>query len=1171
MRHARRNSAPPSRSRAIAALAALLLTSGLGVTAAYATPSDGAALDEVAALQDEAAKGAGESTEVPADGLTPQPEANDSSTEITDAPEAESQPNESSAVPTVADESLSLPPDENAITPTLPEDDSTADQGAQLRSTPPNAPPADGPSLLAVPVAAVAAATLGPEAVIGTPYVYWDLRTAPSGQTPLIAGGTFQLQGPRERGTNWGTTYTVVDCVVGPCTGYDQDPDPGEFQVPHGATGPQGTISMSTSQRWRVRPASSPASWTTNGSTYSFTSSTTWWTSMDSADWANGTRDFGNFYASASRNQPQCGPGFVYGVTENGQVRQIDPNGAITALGSAASGVSSFNGLGIGENGASVFAYERSNFDRTARVWTYNAATGIWSQTNGVVNSTTDDRTVIFVAGAVDPTSGTYYIGGFNADGTRFRLWAYNPANATITYKGALSTGSSANATNGDMAFNALGDLFVVRGSGTSTTVLSVTAANLAAASGGTITAAVSASFETQNNVNGVAFDSDGRAFLGSTDQLRSYAMPNWSGSQTVVSTGLNTTDLASCSSPPTITIQKEVVGGRVNSSDVFNLSLTQNGTVLGTAAASSPAVGVQDQRIGPLPTVRHVSLNFAETVSGSGSNLSNYASAYQCTLTFKDGSVEVLDQVIGTSGSITIPSDGEAVVCTFRNSPLTAQVVINKQVTDSQGSNPSPRQGWTVSSGANATVGTITPSAVSSQATGASGSATWNYVFGSSSGRADVTVSEFVQQDYVFQSGQCVITHINGNSEPVGLTGPDAALLTGIAPGDRVECTYVNKPTPGLLAITKAFDQTVPSGSGNNIAFKGTYSCVIGATTVASGTWTRTGAGAATLTPPGTGIPPGAECTVLETPPTGSDGLPNSSYVWDSPQVDGPVTIASGATSTVTVTNRAKRVYGSFQVTKVVPDGSVVDAGSTFSGQWSCLPLGETTPITDTWGPISAAGTWTAPLMKQIPLGATCSVTSEDRAEWPVAGDHSHQWDGGAVFSDPVLATAAEQYGTVTVTNKTLRTLGGVVWSKVDGSSALLGGSEWLLTGPGLPTEGQPIVDCVVTAPIECTGPDKDSAAGAFKLVDLLWGDYTLVETKAPAGYQLHTTNHTFTIGSDTLALELPDIVNVPRTGPPLPLTGGLGADGFALVGGGLLAAAAAALLFMRRRRAES
>lgn len=1008
MRHARRNSAPPSRSRAIAALAALLLTSGLGVTAAYATPSDGAALDEVAALQDEAAKGAGESTEVPADGLTPQPEANDSSTEITDAPEAESQPNESSAVPTVADESLSVPPGDSVIPPALPEGKSQADQGAQLRSTPPIA--------------------------------------------------------------------------------------------------------------------------------------------------------------------PQCGPGFVYGVTENGQVRQIDPNGAITALGSAASGVSSFNGLGIGENGASVFAYERSNFTRTARVWTYNAATGSWSQSpaTGLVNSETLSRTVRFVAGAVDPTSGTYYIGGFNEQGTQFRLWAYNPANATITYKGALSTGSNANATNGDMAFNALGDLFVVRGSGTSTTVLSVTAANLAAASGGTITAAVSASFETQNNVNGVAFDSDGRAFLGSTAQLRSYAMPNWSGSQTVVSTGLNTTDLASCSSPPTITIQKEVIGGRVNPSDVFNLSLTQSGTVLGTAAASSPAVGVQDQRIGPLPTVRNVSLSFAETVSGSGSNLSNYASAYQCTLTFKDGSVEVLDQVIGTSGSITIPSDGDAVVCTFRNSPLTAQVVISKQVTDNQGSNPLPRQGWTVSSGASATVGTITPSTVSSQATDASGSATWNYVFGSSSGRAEVTVSESVQQNYVFQSGQCVVTHINGSSDTVPLTGPEAASLTGIAPGDRVECTYVNKPTPpGQLAITKAFDQTVPSSSGN-IAFNGTYSCVIGATTVA-GTWTRSGAGAATLTPPGTGIPPGAECTVLETAPTGSDGLPNSSYVWGIPQVSGPVTIASGETSTVTVTNRAERVYGSFQVTKVVPDGSVVDEGSTFSGQWSCLPLGETTPITGTWGPISAAGTWTAPLTKQIPLGATCSVTSEDRAEWPVEDDHSYQWDGDPVFSAAVLATVAESYNTVTVTNKTLQKLGGVVWKKVDGSSALLGGSEWLLTGPGLPTEGLPIVDCVVTAPTDCTGPDKDPAAGQFQLVDLLWGDYTLVETKAPAGYQLHTTNHTFTIGSDTLALELPDIVNVPRTGPPLPLTGGLGADGFALVGGGLLAAAAAALLFMRRRRAES
>ena len=66
MRHARRTSAPPTRSRAIAALAALLLTSGIGVTAAYAVPADeGLTLDEVAELQSGASDEGTSGIEVP--------------------------------------------------------------------------------------------------------------------------------------------------------------------------------------------------------------------------------------------------------------------------------------------------------------------------------------------------------------------------------------------------------------------------------------------------------------------------------------------------------------------------------------------------------------------------------------------------------------------------------------------------------------------------------------------------------------------------------------------------------------------------------------------------------------------------------------------------------------------------------------------------------------------------------------------------------------------------------------------------------------------------------------------------------------------------------------------------------------------------------------------------
>lgn len=82
MRHARRTSAPPTRSRAIAALVALLLTSGIGVTAASAVP-ESIPQDEVAGLQSGAAEVVVPGTEVPTEGVPGEGAAGE---ESTDAP-----------------------------------------------------------------------------------------------------------------------------------------------------------------------------------------------------------------------------------------------------------------------------------------------------------------------------------------------------------------------------------------------------------------------------------------------------------------------------------------------------------------------------------------------------------------------------------------------------------------------------------------------------------------------------------------------------------------------------------------------------------------------------------------------------------------------------------------------------------------------------------------------------------------------------------------------------------------------------------------------------------------------------------------------------------------------------------------------------------------------------
>ena len=77
--------------------------------------------------------------------------------------------------------------------------------------------------------------------------------------------------------------------------------------------------------------------------------------------------------------------------------------------------------------------------------------------------------------------------------------------------------------------------------------------------------------------------------------------------------------------------------------------------------------------------------------------------------------------------------------------------------------------------------------------------------------------------------------------------------------------------------------------------------------------------------------------------------------------------------------------------------------------------------------------------------------------------------------------------------------------------------------------------------------------------LINLEWGEYTLVETLAPAGYIVDKTEHKFTIGdlegTDGLNIDLGDITNTKVDGPTIPLTGGISRDAF-LLGGGMFIA---------------
>lgn len=115
-------------------------------------------------------------------------------------------------------------------------------------------------------------------------------------------------------------------------------------------------------------------------------------------------------------------------------------------------------------------------------------------------------------------------------------------------------------------------------------------------------------------------------------------------------------------------------------------------------------------------------------------------------------------------------------------------------------------------------------------------------------------------------------------------------------------------------------------------------------------------------------------------------------------------------------------------------------------------------------------------------------------------------------------------------------RKTGTVKWNKVSSEydTELLGGSEWKLTriktfswNNGVATyvdasdDLGTVKDCVngESGVSDCSTQsgqyvDLDGEKGKFELHGLAWGEYQLIESKAPDGYDLDTTPHTFRIG---------------------------------------------------------
>ncbi|QAY74053.1 hypothetical protein ET445_12605 [Agromyces protaetiae] len=211
-----------------------------------------------------------------------------------------------------------------------------------------------------------------------------------------------------------------------------------------------------------------------------------------------------------------------------------------------------------------------------------------------------------------------------------------------------------------------------------------------------------------------------------------------------------------------------------------------------------------------------------------------------------------------------------------------------------------------------------------------------------------------------------------------------------------------------------------------------------------------------------------------------------------------------------------------------------------------------------------------------RAPIGSTFVIEEIDFPEiagvawndWTLTGEGVVANGDGTWDVTPATAAGVE----LVLTNQADAALGHVTWSKVDPGGAALDGSEWELRAP----------DGTVIPVVDNGTRDADPVAGELDVIDLVWGDYTLVETKAPDGYQRTDEVYTVTVDGGHLEVSFGDIVNAPappappivpeaaKTGPAGTATTGVEIGGIVAAGVTLLAGGAIIALAADRRRAE-
>lgn len=329
-----------------------------------------------------------------------------------------------------------------------------------------------------------------------------------------------------------------------------------------------------------------------------------------------------------------CATDVVYSVDGSSHaLSKVNPTaGTFTANGTIPAGDDNdINALALPNGGGRyIYAFDRAD----NAIIRFDASTNDADTYDAPANANASS----VIAGAINPANGIYY---YAAGGSTWKLYAFNTStNTSIGQVGTIAGLSN----NGDMAFDAVGNLYVVsNASATAAGTLARVNGPLPTTAGSTaLTATVLASLpENSGQYASMAFDGSGVLVIGTGTGKVLKVNPSSGALVSTKTVSLSLSDMASCSAPSTASARVDLPQGRHDNADQFTVTITGGGVSSGnTGTTTGTDTGLQTNAAevaGPVVVLPSTTYTITQTAAG-GTDLGDYTTTWKCVKS-SDGS----------------------------------------------------------------------------------------------------------------------------------------------------------------------------------------------------------------------------------------------------------------------------------------------------------------------------------------------------------------------------------------------------------------------------------------------------------------------------------------------------------------------------------------------------